>query len=148
MVEILSPILQRLYSDWDNWRGSRPFPTRQDFDPEDINYIIGRVNLVDVYYNPLRFRYRVFGTTLAQRLGIEMTGRFVDEYPAGEQREHVQRRYAQTIIVRQPTVVLHKRFSLDGWGHSYESIVLPLSTDGASIDMMLAGFAFRDPNSP
>jgi hypothetical protein len=107
-----------------------------------MKYILGCLNLIDTLHRPLRFRYRVFGSEIARRLGLEMTGRLVDDYPLPEHRALVQRRYAETITARQPTVAYHDRRSLDEQLHHYESLVLPLSTDGTEIDMLMAGFAF------
>jgi hypothetical protein len=142
MQEIRSAPLQRLYADWDSRRRGREFPARQDFDPCDLKYILGCLNLVDMLRGPLRFRYRVFGSEIARRLGIEMTGRMVDDYPQLEHRALVQRRYAETIAARRPTVAQHDRRSLNEQLHYYESLVLPLSRDGIEIDMLMAGFTF------
>jgi hypothetical protein len=143
MQEIRSAALQRLYADWDSRRRGREFPARRDFDPCEMRYILGFLNLVDVLRGPLRFRYRVFGSEIATRLAFEMTGRLVDDYPLPEHRALVQHRYAETIAARRPIVAHHDRRSHDEQLlHQYESLVLPLSSDGTEIDMLMAGFAF------
>jgi hypothetical protein len=139
------PANQALYADWDSRRRGREFPARRDFDPCDLKYILGCLNLVDALREPLRFRYRVFGTEIARRLGLEMTGRMVDDYPVPEHRALIQRRYAETIASRLPTVTLHDRRSLDEQMHHYESLILPLSGDGTEIDMLMTGFTFARP---
>jgi hypothetical protein len=145
MQEIRSALLQRLYADWNCRRRGREFPARRDFDPCDMAYILGCLNLVDRLREPLRFRYRIFGTEIARRLGIEMTGRLVDDYPMAEHRVHVQHRYAETIAARRPTVVQDDRWMLDKRLHHYELLVLPMSSDGTEIDMLMAGFTFATP---
>jgi len=141
---IASPELQQLYDDWDRRRGGRELPSREDFDPLDLKYILGRLNLVDALYDPLRFRYRVFGGDIAKRFGFEMTGCFVDDYRTPKYRAMVQRRYADVVAARRPIVARLSRRSIDQRQHYCESLVLPLSRDGSTIDMLMAGFAFRD----
>jgi hypothetical protein len=144
MNVIASPELQRLYDDWDARRGNREMPSRDDFDALELKYILGRLNLVDALHDPVRFRYRVFGGDIAKRFGFEMTGRFVDDYCAPEYRSMVQRRYADVVAARRPIAAQFGRRSIDQRQHYCESLVLPLSRDGSTIDMLLAGFAFRN----
>jgi hypothetical protein len=144
MSVIASPELQRLYDDWDARRGNRELPSRDDFDPLELTYILGRLNLVDALYDPVRFRYRVFGGDIAKRFGFEMTGRIVDDYFAPEYRAMVQRRYTDAVAARRPIAARFSRRSIDQRQYYYESLVLPLSRDGSTIDMLMAGFAFRD----
>ena len=72
--------MRRLYEDW-KIRRHCPIPRRADFDPAALSYILGKLSLVEVWRDPLRFRARVHGTSLAQRLGHELTGKFFDEAP-------------------------------------------------------------------
>lgn len=140
--QIRSPALQRLHADWEARRHGRELPARADFDPLDLRYILGYLNLVEVLRDPLRFRYRLFGTGMAQRIGVEMTGRLVEEYPDPQIADHVHRRYAETMALRRPTVVLHNRVPSNDRTLYYESLVLPLSSDGVDTDMLMAGFVF------
>jgi hypothetical protein len=142
MDDIHSPDLRRLLADWERRRNGREFPARRDFEPWDIKYILGYLNIVDALYDPLRFRYRIFGSDLAFRLGIEMTGRFVHDYPVLEHREMVTRRYVDVVAERRPIAALHDRRGQHHRLYSYESLVLPLSSDGTTIDTLMAGFAF------
>ena len=61
-LEIVSPVLQRLYQDWRNRLHGREMPARRDFDVLDLDYVLGDLNLIDVEHAPLRFRFRVHGT--------------------------------------------------------------------------------------
>ena len=142
MDQIRSPALQRLHADWEARRRGRELPARADFDPLDLRYILGYLNVVEVLRDPVRFRYRLFGTGMVRHTGVEMTGRLVGDYPDPAVAEHVHRRYAETMTLRRPTVVQHRRPPANDRTLLYESLVLPLSSDGAEIDMLMAGFAF------
>src|SRR5215469_17698305 len=79
--QIRHPDLQRLYDYWDSRRGGRRYPARSDLDPVEFGFALGNVTLIDVLYEPLRFRFRLMGGLQAQRVGQDMTGKMVDELP-------------------------------------------------------------------
>jgi hypothetical protein len=136
-MSLNAPILRRLYDDWRIRRHCR-IPRRADFDPTALSYILGRLSLIEVWRDPLRFKARVHGTGLAVHLGMELTGKFFDQAPAS--------RYIHEVIAHFVDVVTHERPSF-GWlinetWHppiwENEAIVLPLSRDGDRVDFLLA----------
>ncbi len=143
VVPVQDPGLARLYAYWEEKRGARPFPARVDIDPLDIVYVLGNVMLVDVHHDPLRFRIRLYGSNLADRMNFDMTGRDLEEHPCPEFRARVARDWQQTVDTRQ---ISHK--TIDAWMDDrrvrYESLRLPLSTDGHVIDMLLVGVMHLD----
>jgi hypothetical protein len=143
VVPIRDPGLARLYAYWDEKRGSRPFPARADIDPLDLSYALGQIILVDVFHDPLRFRIRLYGSNLAERMNFDMTGKDLDAHPCPVFRARVARDWQQTVESRQ---VSHKL--IDEWMDDrrvrYESLRLPLSTDGKVIDMLLVAVMHLD----
>ena len=139
MLEIKTPSLQRLYQDWEDRRRGRAFPSRSDFDVLDLGYIIGNLSLLDVCYAPLRFRFRLHGSRVTERVGYEMTGKHVDELPTPDMRELVQRHYEQVIKRRVPIVEVRERQIVDDRVLPCEVLAMPLSSDGDTIDMLLSG---------
>lgn len=137
-MRLSTPVLRRLYEDW-RVRRHRRIPRRADFDPAALSYILGRLSLVEVWRDPLRFKARVHGTNLAHHLGIELTGKFFDDAPKSK--------YLGEVIAHFADVTTHERPSF-GWlineaAHppimENESLVLPLSHDGDRVDFLLAG---------
>src|ERR1700687_4262555 len=58
-------------------------PGRQDLVPEDIAPLWSRAWMLDVFRDPLRYRYRLCGTEMVRSLGHEVTGEWLDEvHPA------------------------------------------------------------------
>src|SRR6266481_6045374 len=112
-ISIDSPILRRLLVDWQFRRDERTFPSRKDFDPVDLAYALGKLLLIEVLYEPLRFRYRLIGSELVQRAGIDLTGKMVDEFPEPEYREFALRQYAAAVDLRCPISTRHNRLVLD-----------------------------------
>jgi hypothetical protein len=142
LLEIRTAILQRLYRDWDSRRGGREFPSRADFDVLDFKYVIGQLALIDVSYDPLRFRFRLHGTGISQRVGYEMTGKEVDDLPSPLVRASVRRHYSEVVGRRTPIVEARERQIRDDSIVDSEALALPLSSDGKTIDMLMVGVVF------
>ncbi len=128
--------VRRLYDYWRARRGARPFPSRDDIDPVSFGFALGRVSLVEVLENPRRFRYRLVSTTLTKNLGYEMTGKFLDEMPDKEVRAYVAGLYEAAVTQRMPLYDKGRRV-LDRREWIHEMLVLPLSSDGVAIDMLM-----------
>ena len=139
MLDIRSPSLQRLYQDWKERQRGRAFPARADFDVLDLGYIIGNLSLLDVRYDPLRFRFRLHASGVTERVGYEMTGKFVDELPTREMREMVRRHYEAVVERRAPIVEVRARQIVDDRMLPCEVLALPLAADGSTIDMLMSG---------
>ncbi len=140
-MAIHTPALQRLYGDWERRRRGRTFPARSDFDVLDLKYIIGNLVLMDVLYDPLRFRFRLHGSRVGQRVGYDMTGKDVDQLPPG--LSALARRHFTTVVeTRAPRVEIRERQIADEGIVDSEVLVLPLSHDGNCIDMLMVGVCF------
>jgi len=142
LLEIRTAILQRLYRDWDSRRGGREFPSRADFDVLDFKYVIGQLALIDVSYDPLRFRFRLHGTGISQRVGYEMTGKELDDLPPPLVRSSMRRHYSEVVGRRVPIVEARERQIRDDSIVDSEALALPLSSDGKTIDMLMVGVVF------
>lgn len=131
-----SDILIRLYQYWLDKRDARLLPSRSDIDPIEFSFAIGRVSLVDVLEGSRRFRYRLVSTALTARLGYEMTNKFTDEIPEDDVRRYVEDLYGRVLDARMPLYEKSTRiFENKTWQH--EALLLPLSPDGQTIDMIL-----------
>jgi hypothetical protein len=128
--------LCRLYRYWNGRRGGRRFPSRDDVDPLDFPYALGRVSLIEVERDPLRFRFRLVSTGLTEHLGYEMTGKYVDDLPEPSMREFTRAFYERALDRHAPlheaSTVLIERYT---W--QYEVLVLPLASDGETVDMLM-----------
>ena len=146
MDEIAHPKLRRLYEYWAEKRGARELPARADMDPLDITFIIGNVIMVDVIdEDPLRFRIRLHGTNLVDRVGYELTGKMLDELPVNEFRALANRSFTWVVTERQPLHVSRDRI-IDGRYARYETVIMPMSSDGERVDRLLIGLIYDDEN--
>jgi hypothetical protein len=135
--------LKRLYDFWLAQRGARIAPPRAPFDPVTLRYVLGNLLLIDVLHDPVRFRYRLCGTNIVQRVGFDLTGKFVDEHPEPQFREFALRTYRSVVSAGAPIHGLRNQV-FDGRTRRYEVLVLPLSGDGAAIDMIIVAMKFVD----
>jgi hypothetical protein len=131
--------LHRFFAYLEGKRGTREFAARRDIDPLDFPYVLGSVVLLDVLYEPLRFRYRLVGSILAATTGYDLTGSFVDDHPDIEYRAYVMARYAETVASRRPTGGTYDLF-MDRKLRQYQCLRVPLSDDGETINMIVAAF--------
>jgi len=143
MQAIKHPKLRQLYDYWDGRRGGRQLPSRGDIDPVDMRFAIGDVILADVIEgDPPRFRIRLHGTNLSERTNFDLTGKMLDEMPAPEFRELVNRSFRKVARTKEPMHVIADRL-LDGRMQRYEAILLPLSSDGERVDRLMVGMIFE-----
>lgn len=140
------PRLRRLLEYWLEKRGSRRMPGRAHIDPMEFTWMLGDVSLVDVVHTggDLRFRFRLAGTRAVERLGYDMTGRWLDDVPAPAYRQHLDKTYLDVVRSGLPRVE-RLDMMLDNRKHDYEILRLPLGADGQTVDMLLLAVDFLDP---
>jgi len=145
MVDIRSPRLRRLLTDWEARRKERALPSRKDFDPLDLKYILGNLSLLDVTYNPLQFRYRIQASALSERFGKELTNKSADEIPNAEQARLAREHFIEAIESRLPVLHVRDHTGIDvGTPHDCEILVLPLSADGGVVDILMSAIVWND----
>lgn len=135
--ELRDDRLQQLYLYWQEKRGSRQMPSRDDIDPVDLTFCLGYLCLVDVEEgSPLRFRFRVDGSNCVGISGIEMTGRYVDEIPLPDYRTVMENAYREIYLTKAPHYYIDDEI-WDNRRYRIEGILLPLSSDGVKVNMLI-----------
>jgi hypothetical protein len=142
-LDLQDPLLKRLHAYWLEKRGDRAMPARADIDPLEMHFILGSLILVDVLHEPRRFRIRLHGTDLVRRAGYELTGKMLDELPISEFRQFVEGSFAAAAEARVPRAGVRDRV-MDGRIYRYEALILPLSSNGGAVDMLLVGMRYID----
>jgi hypothetical protein len=97
---------------------------------------MGWVSLIDVSYNPLRFRFRLHGTNLRGKNQGDLTGKYLEEHPIAAARDLMTASWREVIDRRAPTHGFYEQ-TVDGQLTSFEALRLPLSSDGQVINMLL-----------
>ncbi len=126
---------------WEAKRGDREIPARAAIKPEEIGAALGRVNLIEVTHDPLRFRFRLIGTQVVQSFGLDPTGSTVEALSPPDYAELLIRQFSEVVAAREP--LLHVlRFLEVRQAHEMLRLSLPLSDDGGQVDMLMTVSGF------
>jgi hypothetical protein len=116
-------------------------PARRDLDPIEFRYMLGHVGLVDVSRDPLRFRWRLHGTSISARLHRDLTGQWIDEMPETDLKTYLLARCRGLVDTAVPLRVAHEHV-FEGRPHAYEALWLPLSDDGHAVTMLILAMIY------
>lgn len=135
---IQSEVLRRLLAHWLQMRGRRRMPARADFDPLAVRYALGYLSLIEVHRDPLRFYFRLDGTKQVELFGIDCTRRYLDEAMPADHAAMAIASYSDAVARREPRY--HRRkVAFHGRLIDYEVLILPFSSDGEQVDLLMTG---------
>lgn len=142
--QLTEPILLQIYDNWNSLRKERHMPARTDFDPTQIPQHLPDIMLIDVLHEPRRFRYRLIGTRVVAASAEDRTGQFFDDIAFFKDNPSVVKHYDSVVDNAAPFLSLEP-FVNHSNGMSYKArrLLLPLSSDGTTVDMVLVYFHFR-----
>lgn len=130
--------LRRLLAYWTERCAGRAMPTRAEIDPLDFTYILGNIVLLGVERDPLRFRVRLQGTEVVQRLGFDLTGRTLDELAMPSFRELITTAVAE-VVARGAPLLRQRNMIMDDRLLRYESLILPLAGSSGDVEHVMIG---------
>ncbi|MEZ5830399.1 MAG: PAS domain-containing protein [Dongiaceae bacterium] len=139
IAEINSPRIHRLFAYWQAQQRFRDgsLPRRSDIAPDQIKDLLPNVMIVDVEHDPLRFRYRLVGTSVVEYNGLEFTGRYLGDIGWPEEQELLDS-YVEVVSSRKPVFgSLAWKLTTGAVGRC-EFARLPLSEDGTVVSRILA----------
>jgi hypothetical protein len=132
------PKLQALTRYWISVHPERGLPGRQHIDPVDIPEVLASLLLIDVGREPLRFRYRVIGTSNVRMMERDFTGWYLDEAHPDFAVSPIHAQYVNAVEQRRPEYRKGSQaFHLPNKHVTIERVILPLARDGAMVDMLL-----------
>ncbi|WP_430437460.1 PAS domain-containing protein [Oceanibaculum nanhaiense] len=138
--------LQRLLDYWKGkWIG-RALPGRQQIDPLDLPDLLSNMMLIDVCRDtvPVQFRFRLCGTEIVRITGRDLTGLTLDEALPDGYRDYI--RFLDELVISKKVPVFSRTLFHDraNFANAETSrILLPLATDGETVDMILVYQLFR-----
>jgi hypothetical protein len=149
ILQIQHPALRALHDLWSAQTVDGEPPSRSQIDVQKLAPWLASLLLIDVLPGP-DFRYRVYGSEVAQLFGKDRTGRHVRDFcvPAAELMPHD---YEQALTSRSAHLVSRLRLvRLSGRvrcndTRMVEKLILPLRRNGDAIEQLLVGvYALRD----
>lgn len=142
-MDITSEILRKLHDYWDEKRAGRAMPSRSDIDPLDIPSLLPNLLLFDVEAESRRLRARLVGTAIVELYGADYTGKYLDEIDFGDRRDQILEDYATCVELRRPSISNRLFWNLRDAQLRIERLILPLSNDQETVNMLLAGITFK-----
>lgn len=122
--DLASPDLRRLYQEWEAAAKPPALPNVTFIDPMRLDYLLGSLIVFDVVGQ--RFRYRLIGTDLVDRRGLDQTGRWLDEHVDPVAAEVAQAACTLCMESRRPVRLTFERL-IDGAYYPVEDLLLPLA---------------------
>ncbi|MTI11076.1 PAS domain-containing protein [Curvivirga aplysinae] len=138
-TEFMCDDIKDFYAYWLSCKGKRNFPSRADIDPTDLLKFMPRIWMLDVFHdNPLRFRVRLSGTEIVEKVGQDKTGQFLDEI---EEDFYNSLGYMNMRMVAQDGIPIwyHGKPSHRStkYVRNLEYVMLPLSDDDQLVNVIL-----------
>lgn len=99
--------LKDFFQFWKNLVEQYEYPSREDFSPQDIMEHLSLVSMVDVEKDTNRFKVRLCGSGITERIGWEATGQFLDEM---ENTEDLLERYNWVVENKKPYYLYMKNY--------------------------------------
>ena len=130
-------VIDQALAYWQRIRGSRAMPARADFSPADIPKLLPYVILMDVLRDPLDFRYRVVGTEIDRICARNYKGMKFSELPDKRDPNPIWRHHREAVEARAPVRRELSYVGPDGDVRRIEHCLMPLSSDGESVDHIL-----------
>jgi hypothetical protein len=140
---LAAPRLKEALLYWQSKCAGRAMPSRRDLDPLDMPKLLPYVMLYDVLPPPLDFRYRLIGTEARSILAQDYTGKRFSEVPGKGPGSVVWENCEQVVRGRAPFSRSPPYVGPERMLRACENLLLPLSDDGAEVNMILQVISFE-----
>jgi hypothetical protein len=146
------PLLAELYSYWQDRRRGCRAPSRADIDPIDIPHLLPHIALTEIVRSEdgdtTRIRYRLAGTEVERRVGCALTNRYLDELKTGPYLDCILGLYDRIMAEMMPLYSENSFHTDHGDTLRAKRLMLPLSDDQETVNMVLAALVYvdSDPN--
>ena len=139
-----NPRLARLYDYWTGKCKGRVLPSRADIDPLEMKEWLGNLLLAEFFGGVENYRVRIDGSNLIGFGGKDRTGKGSEVLTSPEERNLIIAQYKPVLDTGQPAYFETRFLNSEGRYLREQKLLLPLSDDGATVNMVLAGIYYRD----
>jgi hypothetical protein len=127
----MRPNVRQLFTYWQGLAGGVT-PERHLVDPADIVPLLPYLMLVEFSHDPFRVRYRLTGTRVDELTGMNLTGRYLDEFRYGDGEVtilHLEDGYRECVATGIPYHGLYDWKSRAGYMKQIAFGLFPLKVD-------------------
>lgn len=137
--------LLALYRYWRAKAGDRPMPRRDDLDPIEMKPWLANLVLVEFMGNAENYRVKLEGTNIEAFYAGRRTGRGIEALTSEAERALMMAQYGPVVDKGMPAFYDAEFINSDGKLSRQIKLLLPLSDDGVTVNMVLAGIYFKPP---
>ncbi|MDH3703881.1 MAG: PAS domain-containing protein [Alphaproteobacteria bacterium] len=132
-------MLAALVEHWRRSTGGKDLPSRADLDLAALGPLLGHIFLIDVSPTPFRFSVREIGAKIHETFGRCYAGYNIDDPEAAYFEPDNVADYMCAVNNMRPHFTCGQARSNSGSQINYMRLLLPLSSDGVAVDMILGG---------
>ena len=132
-----SQAIQQMYAYWRARCIGDRLPPRSSIDPADLRKQLPQLTIVEVVPDERRYVYRLVGTMEVEIRGRDPTGKSVLDNFFGPSVENVLGCYDTVVNTRRPHYDDERFVTPDGRYSDDETLFLPLSDDGQTVNKIL-----------
>jgi len=139
---VSQPLREEFKAIEERWRSccrNGHLPTRADFAPETLTPWMGHIQIVALVRegDTNRYRVRLVGTRIVYYEGRDNTGQFLDDVIPADRRDEILEPYRRCLETKSPIYSAFYSCSEAAISSQLERLILPLATDGESVDQFL-----------
>jgi hypothetical protein len=140
-------LLQQLTAYWRGKCAGNRLPSRPMIDPAEIRRHLPWIFMADVVEGGADYRYRLLGTNIVSANYRDATGSvFSALYADAVKLAGARLGFDRTLATGRPAFTRGRAFWRPDWAFDhFESVFLPLSSDGKTIDIILGEIAYLTP---
>lgn len=131
---------QILFNYWNEVRGEALAPRRLDIEPSRISQILPDTFILE-HSEADGCRFRLAGTRICERLGIDLRGRDFLELWEEEEREEIARLIESIVTQGAAGLIEFTIIGADGEEAQVETLMLPLIHDGGTVTRLLGSMS-------
>ncbi|HEY4124701.1 MAG TPA: PAS domain-containing protein [Rhizomicrobium sp.] len=138
--ELQNPLTRKALEKWNQLRGARRFPSREDTSPRELSPFLRNIALVRVIHGSAEFEFRILGDAIMQsQTGLQpgmTTGKLDEMYPG--YGALFRTLYQMVCDTRAPQAYRgYYERTADQRSFYHESLFLPLGADDGVVDYIL-----------
>lgn len=137
-ADLEQPVLRDLLAYWEALPGGPRFPLASAIDPLQMRTVLGLVMLLEPVDGGRDFRYRVYGTGIAERSGIDVTGQTVGAIAENPLPDYFLASYRACLSRPEPLHIQHvppDRVHVEHW----DRLILPLDDGQGQVSRLIVG---------
>jgi hypothetical protein len=139
--ELVSPPVRACHAYWASKVTDGRILARADIDPVEFRHFLPHCLILDVE-GPDLYRYRLFGTHVAEGNGRDLTGLRLDADALGDAAPMFLTAYRKLCDERAPVAFKGSLFWQDRGYKSFEQVSVPLSGNGSDVNKIFCAVAF------